>query len=83
MDGNPVPGASVDIRNNSGGNVGTCDNNGRTTIKVAERDVEQILLGGQPVLNRPKAYDLGFPSVEQGLRVLIVQKNAPGIPQKR
>lgn len=74
-DGNPVAGANIDVRNNSGGNAGTTGANGHTSIKVGEREIEQILLGGQPVLNRPSAYALGYPSVEKGLHVLIVKKD--------
>jgi len=63
QDGNPVVGANIDVRNNSGGNVGTTGTNGHANIKVGEREIEQILLAGKPVLNRPNAYALGYPSV--------------------
>jgi len=75
--GNPVPGADVDIRNNSGGNRGSTDVNGRANIKVAEREVLQIFVDGCLVLNRPNADKLGYPSVDRGLSVLIVKKDTP------
>ena len=83
LDGNPVAGANIDIRNNSGGNAGTTDTNGHANIKVAEREIDGILLDGQPVLNRPNAYSLGYPSVEKGLCVLIVKRDSSAVPHKR
>lgn len=73
--GNPVTGAVIDVRNNSGGNAGTTDRDGRVSIELGEREIEQVLLDGQPVVNRPRAYELGYPSVDKGLRVLIIKKD--------
>lgn len=74
--GNPVGGASIDIRNNSGGNSGTTSASGEASIKVGEREIEEILLDGQTVVNRPNAYGLGYPSVDNGLCVLIIKKQS-------
>ena len=74
MEGEPGAGELVDVRNNSGGNPTTCDRDGHASIKVGERDIEQIVVGGQIVLNRPNAYSVGYPSAEKGLRVLIIKK---------
>ena len=82
LTGKPLSGASVDIRNNSGGNAAVCDGDGNASIRVGETDIEQIILGDKLVLNRPKAYELGYPSVEHGICVLIIYKGKNGMPAK-
>jgi len=73
-DGKPEVGVEVVIRNNSGPNVGVTDASGRVDIDVAEHDVDQIRINGQTVLDRPNAASYGFPSINPGLRVLILHK---------
>jgi hypothetical protein len=75
QNGFPIVGANVDVRNKSGGNLGITGTNGLASIEVAEWEVEQLLLSGKPVLNRPNAYALGYPSAENGLSVLIIKRN--------
>lgn len=79
--GNPIRGATVQILNNSGHERETTDSTGRATIRVGERDVQQILLDGRVVLNRENSYLIGYPSAERGLHVLIVKKDLHGVSQ--
>ena len=80
LDGRPLSGVSVNVRNNSGGNPATCDSLGRALIQVSETDIEQIIVDGVNVLNRRRNWLTSFPTVEHGLRVLIIRKLTNNLP---
>lgn len=64
----PMPGANVRIVNNSGGNSAVTDASGLARIDLGEREVEQLLVDGAVVVDRPYADTLNNPIVERGLR---------------
>lgn len=71
----PIKFARIDIRNNSGGNEGLTNKEGKVEIALSEMDLEQILVEDIIVFNRPNAYELGYPNVKKGLEVKIIIKN--------
>jgi hypothetical protein len=69
--GTPIPGATVTVWNNSGGNAAVCNSSGVGSISVGEPDVEKIQLNGVTVLDRPNGNGIG---AARGLQVLILMK---------
>ncbi len=75
LQGRGIPFVQIDFRSASGGTLAKTDGAGNVKISLAEREVEQIVLAGEVVLNRPRAYWKGHPTVRNGLLVLIVVKD--------
>jgi len=80
MSGRPVVGAKINVINNSGWNPGMSDQDGFASIHVGEYDVAELLVDGNVVLDRPRAYDLGYPNAIDGLYVLVILKSNIKIP---
>lgn len=74
MNGKPLAGVKVDIRNNSGGNTGVTDDYGMVLIQVSESDIEQVVINNIIVVNRPNAYANGYPNVNECGNILIIKK---------
>jgi hypothetical protein len=72
--GNPVPGASVDVLNNSGGSRGITNASGVTAITPGEAEFGGLSLNNQTIVRRRYAYILGTPSVNQGLIITVIKK---------
>lgn len=75
LHGQAISGVELNFINNSGGNLCITDVTGRTHVGVAETDLEEIQMNGEPVARWSHAYLLNHPSVENGLFVSIVVKD--------
>lgn len=74
VNGQPFPGVSVHVDNNSGGGTATTDAQGNASIAVGEPEFAGLELNGVRVVDRPWANTLGQPLVTQGLTVDVVVK---------
>ena len=72
--GRPAPNVDVYVDNNSGGNGSTTDADGVAELRMGESDFAGLAIDGVWVVSRPHAYELGSPSVENGLEVSVELK---------
>ena len=72
--GLPVSNVDVYVDNNSGGNSSATNAKGVAVLSMGESDFAGLAIDGAWVVSRPHAYQLGSPSVENGLKVDVELK---------